>query len=390
MILMISGTIQTLSPYGARKLIAATVLMCIVASALVLCLPASDAAEEQEYDTDLGQFWSYTVQFQFAGADALSVTYDFGDGSEPVVGDAENPDGWNPRHEFPGKGVYYVTQTVYNTYQGGSYASEVFRVEIMGFPYIEFDTAGGPEVDSIQQTAYNVPAERPADPAWEGHVFDGWYTTDSYTMLYDWSTPVILPTTLYAKWTANQYTVTFDIAGGVGSIQDQTVEWGKLASEPEQPTKDGFMFDGWYAGDSRFSFTTPITGDITLTAHWKAVDPELEIYTVTFDGSEGTPGASTMTCVEGESITLPDATRDGYHFDGWFAGNEKVGDAGDTYVPAGNVTLTAHWTENESPAPTPGEDDKTEKSGFQIESWMLILLVVIIIMIVAIICIARR
>lgn len=384
---MISGTTQTTSPFGARRLVAAAAL-CIMASALVLCLPASDAADEQEYDTDLGQFWSYTVQFQFAGADALTVTYDFGDGSEPVVGDSDNPDGWNPRHEFPGKGVYYVTQTVYNTYQGGSYASEVFRVEIMGFPYIEFDTAGGPAVDTVQQTAYNVPAQRPADPVWEGHTFEGWYTTDSYTMLYDWGTNVILPTTLYAKWTADQYTVSFDVAGGEGTVQAQTVEWGKLASEPQQPTRSGYIFDGWFNGGSRFSFTTPITSDITLTAHWKAVDPELETYTVTFDGAEGTPGASSMTCVEGETIVLPDAARDGYSFDGWFDGDERVGGAGDDYVPTGDVTLTAHWIETSEPVP--GDDDKNEKDGFHIELWMIILLIVIIIVIAAIVYIARR
>ena len=228
MIVMISGTIQTLSPSGARKLIAVTVLTCIIASALVLCLPASDAAEEQEYDTDLGQFWSYTVQFQFAGADALSVTYDFGDGSEPVVGDAENPDGWNPRHVFPGKGVYYVTQTVYNTSQGGSYASEVFKVEIMGYPEIHFEENGGSEVQDIEQTAYNVVAAQPEDPIRDGYTFTGWFTDEDCTQAFDWTQGLKKDITLYAGWESNGQT---------------PVDPEPTPEEPEDD--DGFQIELW-------------------------------------------------------------------------------------------------------------------------------------------------
>ena len=366
---MTAGTIETPSPFGDRRLVAAIAMVCIIASAAIVLLPVSDA-EDQEYDTDLGQFWSYTVQFQFAGADALSVTYDFGDGSEPVVGDSENPDGWNPRHEFPDKGVYYVTQTVYNTYQGGSTATEVFKLEIMGFPYIEFDTAGGPAVETIQQTAYNVPAERPADPVWEDHIFEGWYTTDSYTRLYDWSTNVILPTTLYAKWTA-QYDVVFDVAGGAETIASQKVNEGELAQEPQQPTRSGFIFDGWYDGNTRFSFTTPITEDKTLVAHWISEDPEQVVYTVAFDGNGGVPGSSGISCQEGGSIVLPDAVRDGFTLDGWFAGDEKVGDAGDEYFPTGNVTLTAHWTEADEEIP-PSTDDTDGSDGDGFPLWIVL------------------
>lgn len=68
------------------------------------------------------------------------------------------------------------------------------------------------------------------------------------------------------------YTVSFNSDGG-SSVASQTVESGKTAVEPKSPTKAStetatYTFAGWYNGTNPFDFTTPITADITLTAHW--------------------------------------------------------------------------------------------------------------------------
>ena len=66
------------------------------------------------------------------------------------------------------------------------------------------------------------------------------------------------------------YTVTFDSNGGT-AVAQQTVESGKTATEPAVPSKNGFVFIGWYSDtglESAFSFDTAITGDITLYAKW--------------------------------------------------------------------------------------------------------------------------
>ena len=66
------------------------------------------------------------------------------------------------------------------------------------------------------------------------------------------------------------YTVTFDSKGGT-TVAQQTVESGKTATEPAVPTKNGFVFIGWYSDtglESAFNFDTAITGDITLYAKW--------------------------------------------------------------------------------------------------------------------------
>ena len=68
--------------------------------------------------------------------------------------------------------------------------------------------------------------------------------------------------------------------------------------------------------------------------------------TVLFDGNGGTATQEKMTADANASITLPDATWEGVHFDGWFDGDTKVGDAGETYTVTKNVLLKAHWTDN--------------------------------------------
>ncbi|WP_445339114.1 RCC1 domain-containing protein [Bifidobacterium sp. ESL0822] len=73
---------------------------------------------------------------------------------------------------------------------------------------------------------------------------------------------------------STSYQVVFNSADG-SSIDSQNVKDGALASRPEQdPTRDGYLFDGWFAkdakGDSKvaYDFTQPVTTDLTLTAHW--------------------------------------------------------------------------------------------------------------------------
>ena len=78
-----------------------------------------------------------------------------------------------------------------------------------------------------------------------------------------------------ASWTAVtpvSYTVTFDSNGG-SSVPSQTVVSGQTATEPTAPTKTDYTFAGWTLNNAAFSFSTPITGDITLVASWTAVTP---------------------------------------------------------------------------------------------------------------------
>lgn len=170
------------------------VLTAVLAASLV-ALTVDDVSAEQSYDEDLGKKYSMTIQFIFDGADAESIFYDFGDGTTSTE--------FNPQHTYAETGVYYITQTVYNSYNGGSSSTAVYRIEIMGYPLITFDSRGGSAVASIQQTAYNVTAAQPADPTRSGYTFTGWYTDEACTQAYDWSQGVKAHITLYAGWASD-------------------------------------------------------------------------------------------------------------------------------------------------------------------------------------------
>ena len=174
---------------------AALALMALVAvSALACALPGADADVGETTSVDLGQKYSMKVQFIFSGSDASGITWDFGDGT--------TSNEWNPLHEYAATGVYHGSQVVTNSYNGGSSTTLYFTIEIMGYPEIHFEENGGSEVADIEQTAFNVVAEKPADPVREGYTFAGWYTDENLTEAMDWTLGIKKDMTLYAAWTA--------------------------------------------------------------------------------------------------------------------------------------------------------------------------------------------
>lgn len=175
-------------------------------------------------------------------------------------------------------------------------------------------------------------ATRPDAPAaTPGYTFGGWNKADGTAWDYA-SDKVTDNITLYAKWAANTYTITFDTAGG-SEIAPITQEYGTVITAPEAPTREGYTFIGW---DKEIPTTMP-TENMTVTAQW-----EINRYTITFDtagGSEITP----ITQDYGTAITDPaDPTREGYTFMGW---DKEI----PTTMPAENITLKARWKDSEKP-----------------------------------------
>ena len=71
---------------------------------------------------------------------------------------------------------------------------------------------------------------------------------------------------------AKKLTVSFNLNGGTGTFANQTVEYGKTATEPRtNPNKSNCSFEYWQYNGSRFYFQTPVTSDMTLTAKWACV-----------------------------------------------------------------------------------------------------------------------
>lgn len=67
-----------------------------------------------------------------------------------------------------------------------------------------------------------------------------------------------------------QFTITFDTQGG-SKIEPIKIKAGATITLPNNPTKEGYVFEGWYLSDAlveEFNITKTITGDITLYAKW--------------------------------------------------------------------------------------------------------------------------
>ena len=175
-------------------------------------------------------------------------------------------------------------------------------------------------------------ATRPDAPAaTPGYTFGGWNKADGTAWDYA-SDKVTDNITLYAKWAANTYTITFDTAGG-SEIAPITQDYGTVITAPEAPTREGYTFIGW---DKEIPTTMPAE-NMTVTAQW-----EINQYTITFDTNGGSEIAP-ITQDYGTVITAPEAPeREGYTFIGWDKAIPET-------MPAENITLKARWKDIEKP-----------------------------------------
>ena len=156
---------------------------------------------------------------------------------------------------------------------------------------VTFDSNGGSAVTSVTDIAEGATVTEPIAPSKTGYTFDGWYEQPDFSeTAWDFATDKMpaKDVTLYAKWTVNSYTVTFDSKGG-DVVPSATVTYGNTVakpSDPENPSLDDtiknvtdandapahdFTFKNWYTDESLttpFDFDTPITADIKLYAKW--------------------------------------------------------------------------------------------------------------------------
>ncbi|MGN1222085.1 MAG: InlB B-repeat-containing protein, partial [Christensenellales bacterium] len=198
------------------------------------------------------------------------------------------------------------------------------------------------------------------------------YYTAAGTSARNWNKTA--NTTLYAKWTANTYTVSFEQQSGSGGTSSVTATYGQAMPSATMPTRTGYTFVGYYtqvgtggtqyytaAGKSARNWD--IADNTTLYARWTA-----NTYTITFNTNSATSssfpesvtvtyGAGSYNDMSGSSIS-----RTGYTFNGWYTstsggtqvyGSDNICVKGTSYwnsstnwCYAGNVTVYARWTAN--------------------------------------------
>lgn len=170
-------------------------------------------------------------------------------------------------------------------------------------------------------------------PEVEGYTFDGWYTDNiHYTTKFDFTQPIKHNITVYAKWTANDYEVSFFTEHG-DPPTSQNVKYNGTATDPGKLTEEGYTFIGWYADHTcttEFKFSTPITGDTKVYAKWEKNAPVLpDTYElnvsgafVYVDGVDVTdPAGDTSLPLEKDAsvrlVADPDRMPSGMVFDRW-------------------------------------------------------------------------
>ena len=151
-------------------------------------------------------------------------------------------------------------------------------LSIITYRTISFNSNSGTNISPI--TVENgTKATAPTPPTKAGYIFGGWYANQSLTVAWNFNNVVTNSMTLYAKWLADDGTVyrtiTFNSDGGT-EVDPITVADGTKTTAPAPPTKDGYVFVGWYQDEAlqtMFNFqTTDITADITLYAKWQEIN----------------------------------------------------------------------------------------------------------------------
>ena len=243
---------------------------------------------------------------------------------------------------------------------------------------VAFNADGGSVTPTTQDKLFGSTYGKAADgtdaalptPTKVGHTFGGWWTGAGGTGTEVTNAMQVTTAsnhTLYAKWTANTYTVTFNADGGSVTPVSQDKLFGSTYGKEADgttnealptPTKAGHTFGGWWtgAGGTGTSVTdaTQVTtaSNHTLYAKWTA-----NVYTVTFDADGGSVSPASQSKLFGftygkeadgtTNAALPAPTKAGHTFGGWWTGAGGTGTEVTNAMQvttASNHTLYAKWT----------------------------------------------
>ncbi len=243
-----------------------------------------------------------------------------------------------------------------------TYTVEVIRQTPDPFQVV-FNANGGSAVADASAYAGET-IDQPVSPRKAGYVFDGWYQEASLTSPWDFDTDTLSQdTSLYAKWSAIDYEVTYNANGadaGTPPIDGEAYNINETATALDNTgslIKSGFKFDGWntaadgsgttYQAEDTFT----IEGDTALFAKWTA----LPTMTVTYSGNgheSGTVPSDSGAYLQGADVNVlgnsGGLARTGYEFVGWTisdTGSGSVYQKNDVYeMGSSDITLYAKWT----------------------------------------------
>lgn len=179
------------------------------------------------------------------------------------------------------------------------------------------------------------------NPTKSGYKFVGWYDNENFTgeAITEISAGIMGDVTLYAKWNALDYRISYELNGGTNAENPDGYDVSDLPVSLHAPSRTGYIFKGWYMGENRvLAIPVGTTGNVVVSAKWEPIT-----YTIDFDTNGGLPTLSSIDyTIESDSFTLQEITKAGYTFDGWYNGETKVTEI--TTGTYGKMTLVAKWT----------------------------------------------
>lgn len=326
------------------------------------------AAGDEDVAAIIDGYYSYTVSFNANGGSGEMASQRIKKGAAENLSantftyDGYDFNGWNTSADGSG--------TPYAAGASVTLAADLvlYAQWVSNSHTVTFDANGGRGTMETQRIVFGrEEALRKAEYYKTGYDFGGWNTSaDGKGSAYADEAAVTLDgdVTLYAIWTAKNYTVTFNANGGVGEMPTQSLTFDTAANLTGNAfIKKGYAFAGWayeptsvkVFGDGE-SVTGILEGDdVTLYAVWI-----LSNFTVTLDANGG---SGNMTAIEAPAYTTVALTenaftKEGCAFAGWAltADGEAVYADKDAVALDDDITLYAVWKENSVPVdPDDGE-----------------------------------
>ena len=256
-------------------------------------------------------------------------------------------------------GTYYVRvfaldkQGISNPNIGYSDASGKVKAVTVSAPYtVSYNANGGNGAPGSQKKAQDITLKlSTTTPTRTGYTFNGWNTTNSgtgtnYAAGANYTANATV--TLYAKWTAVNYTIGYTLNGGSVSTNPTSYTIATNTITLNNPTKDGYTFKGWTGSNGNTPQTSVqiakgSTGNKTYTANWEKLT-----YTISYDYAGGSGFNVESYDVETATFQLAAPQRPGYNFLGWTGSN---GNTPQTAVQiakgsTGDKNYVAHWAIN--------------------------------------------
>lgn len=301
---------------------------------------------------------SYTIKVADAAAVSASTTAQY---NQTVVLSATPEEGYKFDHWTVTKANSSTVTVTDNQFTMPAEAVTVSVTFLQDNFDVTFDVQGHGVAPAAQSIAANGKVTEPAAPSAENYQFDGWYKEPACTNAWDFASDVVTADMiLYAKWTLTPYDITLHTnEGTINSGNVTSYTYGVGATLPNDVTRIGYDFDGWFSnsectGDAVTTISATTIGDKEFWAKWTPIQ-----YTITwlnYNGSDLKDQSIESFNYFGEHPaystvnygipTRAESNGRTYEWDGW---TTEVNGSG-TFYPndglpevQGNVTYYAHF-----------------------------------------------